>query len=723
MIHKCNHTLETDSLAAESEKIDTLRGMNVMRDKLKFVHKFLNEITHAESEDELTRHFETYKKQLDVESEEDVLYQLLEDAQMLGKEILFLRSSVNDVYRNRNISRLTAEERAELAEVEAIIDENRFNYHFQPIVSAEDGSIYAYEALMRPMSDMVMTPYHILKYAELVGRLYDIERATFLNVLNMVDGNKARFRERGVFINSIPQTNLKGNDLRRVGELLIKHADTVVVELTEQAESGEDELNTLKEHYMNMGVEIAIDDFGTGYSNVRNLLRYMPNYVKIDRSLISNIQNNMKKRYFVREIIDFCHSTGIRVLAEGVETSEELRDVILMGVDLIQGYYTARPDADILDSIPYKISQEIKLYQQERQDGKQRQIYTAEPGEHVQLDKLAKDDYNCIFVEKTDAEDGEIAIVGSPSLDTEIYIEIAENFKGKVLLENVRLSSVKNRACINLGENSDVVLSIKGENKLNKGGIRVPEGAKFALEGEGMLEINLDAAEYFGIGNDASSRHGDLFFNQSGVVNINASGKMGVCIGSGQGGNIAIRHSGKFVLRVRGNTGVGIGSLHADSKLDISNCAFDADFLLMKGVAIGSLSGSVDVGIGRSSSKISMNGKEIAAVGTLSGDGAEIRIKDAIVSVNATGYRCACVGSLDKGTSIQIVNGSLQALATGEQALPFGGLGGETKVTLNNVDATVKTETNMDMEEYMSAIQLQITGGRTDFTNHGVKLI
>ena len=697
--------------------------MMIVHDKLLFVHKLLNEITNAESEDALSHLFESYRDRLGTESEEEVIRQLFEDAQMLGKEILFLRESVNDAYRNRNLAKLTTEERAELAEVEAIIDENRFHYHFQPIVSALDGSIYAYEALMRPQSDMRLSPFHILKYSELVGRLYDIEYATFWNVLNMIDSEKPRFKGRKVFINSLPEVSLKGNDTKRVGELLLKHSDTAVVELIEQADSKDVDLSAFKERFVKRGLEFAIDDFGTGYSNIRNLLRYAPDYVKIDRSLISNIQGNQKKLHFVREVIDFCHSSGIKVLAEGVETSDELHAVILMGVELIQGYYTAKPDAEVIDSIPHKISEEIKLCQQERQAGRKQLAYAIEAGGRIQLDRLANDGYNRVLIEKTDSNGEEVTIIGSPSFDAEMYIEIADNYTGRILLENVHLSDARNRACISLGEHSDVTLSFKGENRLDKGGIQVPEGAKLALEGDGTLDIQLDASEYFGIGNDLTSRHGDLVFNQTGIVSIHASGKTGVCIGSGLGGNIAIGHPGKFDLSIRGNTGVGIGALHADTKLDIGNCAFDANLSIMRGVAIGSLTGSADVRIDRSSANLHMSGKEIVAVGTISGDSADILVSDAIVTVNTTGYRCTCVGALEKSTSFKAQNASFQATATGEEALPFGGLRGEASVSLNNVDATVKMESNADLEKYISEANIQIIDGRIDFTNHGVKLI
>ena len=690
-----------------------------MRDKLLLVHQLLNEITHAADEEELSRLYEKYREMLSASGEEDIVHTLLQDARMLGSELLFLRSSATDAARNRKLAALTSEERAELAEVEAIIDENRFRYHFQPIVSAQDGTIYSYEALMRPASDMALSPFHVLKYAELMGRLYDIERATFLNVLNMIDRDGAQFRGRRVFINSIPKITLKGSDLRQVGELLIKHSDTAVVELTEQAESDEKALNALKERFMNMGVEIAIDDFGTGYSNLKNLLRYMPNYVKVDRSLISEIQNYPKKRYFVREIIDFCHGSGIAVLAEGVETSEELRTVILMGMDLIQGYYTARPAAEIIESIPYQIAQEIKSYQQERQDGRDRQVYTAEAGERVQLDKLAKGGYERVLVGDSDAESDTVTVIGAPSLDTGIHIEIADGFKGSVVLENAHLSNVKNRPCIELSDSSDVTLVLSGENRLENGGIRVPEGARLTLAGDGLLEINLDAAEYFGIGNDAASGHGDIIFNQSGLVSIGARGKTGICIGAGLGGNITIGGTGKFIFNVRGNTGVGMGALYADSKLDIHSCAVDAEMALMNGVAIGSLTGSADVRVRGASVTLNMSGKEVVAVGTVGGDLAEVSINNAVLTVNTTGSLCTCVGSLGKSTRFTVDNAAFRASAGGENALPFGGPGGDSKVSLINADITVKLETAVDMAQYISTVDMEINSGRTSFSNHG----
>ena len=270
----------------------------------------------------------------------------------------------NAAYEN-----LSKKEREEYRLVAQILNQNLLTYFFQPIVRTTDGSIYSYEALMRTTTKSWISPLAIIKYAGMQGRLSDVERATFLNVLRIVNEKKEAFRDKKVFINSIPGVKLYETDFKKVEEYLEKNADVAVVELTEEAELSDEDLEKTKEFYQRIHVETAVDDYGTGYSNISNLLRYMPNYVKIDRSLLSEIQNKPQKQHFVREIIEYCHDNHIMALAEGVETTEELQMVIHLGADLIQGYYTAKPSAEIIPEIDKKIRNEIKAYYQERQDG------------------------------------------------------------------------------------------------------------------------------------------------------------------------------------------------------------------------------------------------------------------------------------------------------------------------------------------------------------------
>lgn len=148
-----------------------------------------------------------------------------------------------------------------------------------------------------------------------------------------------------------------------------RHSGNVVIELTESAELGDADLDRIKNGLKELGAGLAIDDYGTGYSNVANLLRYMPNVVKIDRSLLTDINNSPQKEHFVRDIIEFCHDNDILALAEGVETSEELRCLMRLGADLIQGYYTAKPSPDIIDSVNEEIKNEIIKINKDIEDG------------------------------------------------------------------------------------------------------------------------------------------------------------------------------------------------------------------------------------------------------------------------------------------------------------------------------------------------------------------
>ena len=680
------------------------------------LHELLSRIARTSTAQELRNVMNEYADKLDVSGDEPS-GAVWKDIKKLGDELVLLRGERINGAHGRHRTALTEQEQAELAEVERIIDQNLLDYHFQPIVSAVNGEIYSYEALMRPQSQLCPSPYHVMKYAELTERLDDIERATFLNILGIIDSGKERFGGRRVFINSIPRTKLADSDSMRVNELLEKHSDTVVVEMTEQAELNDVEFGVIKEQYRRMNVRIAIDDYGTGYSNVQNLLRYMPDYIKIDRSLLSEIQNNPKKRHFVREIIEFCHDNGIKALAEGVETSEELRTVIHLGADLIQGYYTARPCAVILDSVPNDIKSEIKLYHREREDGKELHIYTAHKSERVLLDRLFKEDYRCVLVGKNG--DGDVTLACAPGLDTKIHLDIADGFKGSIILENAQLSNEKNRSCIDVGENCDVRLILIGTNHLKRGGIRVPESSRITFGGEGRLSIMIGGEGCYAIGNDVDSRHGELVFEQG--VSVENYAAYGVCIGSGRGGKISILR-GQFSLNMTGSVGVGIGALYADTDLDLFACDVTADISLAQGVAIGSLSGNCHAYVHSASTKLYLTGNDIVGIGTLSGRKSEVAISEATAIFNIHADHCSAVAALEGDTSFKLSRAGMHVAAEGARALAFGGFDGNTELELINSNTSIRLDTYADYKDYISRDNVEISGGRTRVVINGTEI-
>lgn len=258
---------------------------------------------------------------------------------------------------------LTEEELRDARVVSSILDDNKIVYHFQPIIEVKTARIYGYEALMRADVAQPLSPLDVLRYAEYYDRLYDVEKATFNNVISTMKKNTGKLTGgKKIFINSIPGNLLKEDDISVLETYVSEHPDSIVVELTEHSEVSDESLRMMKKTYEKMGIKTAVDDYGTGYSNVSNLLRYEPDYVKIDRALLSGIEDSPQKQHFVRDIIEFSHDNGIKALAEGVESEEELRIVIQLGADLVQGYFTARPEKEMIQSIDSRIADSIRKH-------------------------------------------------------------------------------------------------------------------------------------------------------------------------------------------------------------------------------------------------------------------------------------------------------------------------------------------------------------------------
>jgi EAL domain-containing protein (putative c-di-GMP-specific phosphodiesterase class I) len=118
----------------------------------------------------------------------------------------------------------------------------------------------------------------------------------------------------------------------------------LALEITESVVQGDAEsaINTLRK-LKGLGVRLAIDDFGMGYSSLSYLKRFPVDALKIDKSFVSGLGEGIEDVAIVRAVVDLAHSLGMLVIAEGVETAEQLRQLQEMNCDLAQGYYFARP--------------------------------------------------------------------------------------------------------------------------------------------------------------------------------------------------------------------------------------------------------------------------------------------------------------------------------------------------------------------------------------------
>jgi two-component system CheB/CheR fusion protein len=230
------------------------------------------------------------------------------------------------------------------------LEHNEFEMVLQPKVSLASGKVVAAEALLRWRSPTLgqVSPAHFIPIAENSGLIIQIDEWVFNAILELLAGWRSRdFESVPIAINISPVHFLRGTLAEEV-ERMMNHYEVdpklLNIELTEGAvmenrsESGET-LRALRRQ----GIGISIDDFGTGYSSLAYLKRYPIDELKIDREFIDGVANEESDRAITTAIIAMAKSLGIRVVAEGAETREQVETLRELNCELCQGYYFHRP--------------------------------------------------------------------------------------------------------------------------------------------------------------------------------------------------------------------------------------------------------------------------------------------------------------------------------------------------------------------------------------------
>ena len=232
-------------------------------------------------------------------------------------------------------------------EFHQLISEERMYYYFQPIFSAQTGRVHAYEALMRSDLPTLRSPATIMKLAREQGALYEIERLTFRKALEEFDNLRSKNlvdRQALIFINSIASVCLRREDSEYMDQRWHELRRQMVIEITEEEEMNRQALES-KRHAPGFSGMFALDDYGSGYSNEGSLLELAPRFIKVDISIIRGIDSDPDKQQILRNVVRYAQPRSMQIIAEGVETAAEMRTVIDLGADLLQGYFLARPAA------------------------------------------------------------------------------------------------------------------------------------------------------------------------------------------------------------------------------------------------------------------------------------------------------------------------------------------------------------------------------------------
>jgi EAL domain-containing protein (putative c-di-GMP-specific phosphodiesterase class I) len=218
------------------------------------------------------------------------------------------------------------------------LGELSINYVFQSIFYPDGKTIFAREALMRPLN-MTVTEL-IEKYAK-EDKLHVLEVATFFGA--MQEYQLRGYTDRVCF-NSFPSEAFTPEESKAFSDYYGDQTGLGIIEILEYPRI-EKELAEYKSRVIrSQDLWIAVDDFGAGLNDYDVVEMYDPHMVKIDRELLSDVDSVVEKQENLREVISNFHEKGIKVVAEGVETKGEFDWLVDAGADFFQGFYLHRPE-------------------------------------------------------------------------------------------------------------------------------------------------------------------------------------------------------------------------------------------------------------------------------------------------------------------------------------------------------------------------------------------
>jgi diguanylate cyclase (GGDEF)-like protein/PAS domain S-box-containing protein len=246
-----------------------------------------------------------------------------------------------------------AQERLELeAELRRALEQEEFVLHYQPIVSLRDGSMVGFEALLRWQHPErgLLKPSAFVPLAEETDLIVPIDRWVLEEVCWQAKRWERDYPSASLIVMNvnISTKQLKGGGLARtIEETLTRVAPkvhTLALDITEGflLKASEDEARTL-DALKKMGIRLDLDDFGTGYCSLSYIKSFPVDGVKLDKSFVEGLGEDTMGMALVQKIIELCHTLGLEVVAEGIETPEQATLLKDMGCDLGQGYYFGRP--------------------------------------------------------------------------------------------------------------------------------------------------------------------------------------------------------------------------------------------------------------------------------------------------------------------------------------------------------------------------------------------
>ncbi len=216
---------------------------------------------------------------------------------------------------------------------------------FQPIVDLSSGGVFAYEALVRgpegqSAGDVLagVAPDDLYAFDQQC-RVAAIRQAVEAGIVDTGAVLSINFLPNAVY-SPLACIQLTLKTARAVDF----PTDRLLFEFTETQKMDAEHVGRIVEAYRNLGFRTALDDFGAGHSGLGLLARFVPDFIKIDMELVRGIDGSKPRQIIVNEIARMGEALGATIIAEGIETQEELDTLRYLGIRYVQGYLLARPE-------------------------------------------------------------------------------------------------------------------------------------------------------------------------------------------------------------------------------------------------------------------------------------------------------------------------------------------------------------------------------------------
>ncbi|HNX22448.1 MAG TPA: EAL domain-containing protein [Spirochaetota bacterium] len=233
--------------------------------------------------------------------------------------------------------------------IEEIISSELVSTCYQPLISIKRKQIVGFEALSRGVREpegSFIPPGVLIEEAEKYGLILELDRLFRKKALENFRSYHSKNQQSLLSVNlgsSAIRTGLGSKHFLKSVEKYRIDPSCIIIEILESEVEDINVLVDFVQQYRSQGFMIAMDDFGAGFSNWDRIIKLKPDIIKLDMSIIRDIDSDFLKQEVARSLIKLSHNTGSLVVAEGIETEDEALKMLELNADILQGFFLALP--------------------------------------------------------------------------------------------------------------------------------------------------------------------------------------------------------------------------------------------------------------------------------------------------------------------------------------------------------------------------------------------